>query len=176
MAANPYGFQSSDGTDNLNSFLYHGAGHQQQQQQDLLHHQFPDHLKDNNNQQTTHNNNSNNNNNNNNKNPIYQYPSLKDPSASLSPYQFFSPAFQPNYHHPHHHHHQRFSHFGNVMSPGGFFSSPYAFYERMHEMEAKIPLEYARVWLDHQTLWRRFSVCGNEMIITKMGRYVKLFV
>ena len=75
---------------------------------------------------------------------------------------FFPATFQPSF--------QRFGQFG--IGGSGYFPSPYmpCFYDRMHEMEARIPLEYARVWLDHQTLWRRFSVCGNEMIITKMGR------
>eukprot|EP00111_Clytia_hemisphaerica_P018406 TCONS_00054433-protein len=88
--------------------------------------------------------------------PYYGNSTFKDPNP------FFS-TFQPNFH-------QRFTHFG--ASGLGYFPNPYltSFYDRMHEMEAKIPLEYARVWLDHQTLWRRFSVCGNEMIITKMGR------
>ena len=75
--------------------------------------------------------------------------------------------------------HQRFNPAQFGMSSPGYFPSgnPYgssvglaSFYDRMYEMEAKLPLDYARVWLDHQTLWRRFSVCGNEMIITKMGR------
>ena len=100
---------------------------------------------------------------------------------------------------PHHHHHPFFTNFQTTtfhqrfnpvqfgMSPPGYFpnTNPYSggsgggvvggmglasFYDRMYEMEAKLPLDYARVWLDHQTLWRRFSLCGNEMIITKMGR------
>lgn len=56
---------------------------------------------------------------------------------------------------PHHHHHPDFSIYDGYNSNGG-----------------KIPLGFARVWLDHQSLWRRFSMSGNEMIITKMGRLV----
>lgn len=108
---------------------------------------------------------------------------------------------QPNHHHHHQPHplftnfqtttfHQRFNPTQFGMSSPGYFpnTNPYnaggtaasgmglaSFYDRMYEMEAKLPLDYARVWLDHQTLWRRFSLCGNEMIITKMGRYEVFF-
>ena len=48
-----------------------------------------------------------------------------------------------------------------------------SFYDRFFDNDAnKILLEYARVWLDQQSLWRRFSISGNEMIISKLGKYV----
>ena len=83
---------------------------------------------------------------------FYQYQNMKDA------FSFFS-NFQPNC--P-----PRFGHFGTPEC----YPNPYSFFDRVHEMEARIPLDFARVWLDHHNLWRRFSVCGNEMIITKLGR------
>ena len=108
----------------------------------------------------------------------------KDHQPANTPHHPFFPAFQTTTFH----HSQRFGGGGGGIPPNGHHQfgmpapgyfpthNPYlsgggAFYDhRIHEMEARLPLDYARVWLDHQTLWRRFSVCGNEMIITKMGR------
>ena len=36
-------------------------------------------------------------------------------------------------------------------------------------------LNVAQLWIDNQALWNQFNLYGNEMIITKSGRYILKF-